>query len=364
MNWKPVVSAVLCLLFTRSAVAGDFPSKNGVMIGMSRGEVIAIMGQPQGVMRRGSCETLGFAKGVVVLTDGQVTSVEILTDAQYEEKKRKLAEIERLRQEEEARAAAAVKNSGGGRRQPSPRTHPTPPPTPPVPSMPPPAPQSWTEQQNDAAIHAVFPNAKIEGSGWLSANDVHLLVDQAREVPDVLLPKIDRITFTTNREARLPDGSRAGGRAHEYGFEMCYDGMKRGTFFHEVIGHIYFRHLQRNGAPGILEEFEAIRGPGPIVYQIDILTSSERDSFFRWPDGLLGPTNGCFTVYGTTNPGEDIAESIRVLLVFRDYMRNYLNPSGARYDKRFVEKLEFLNKWGFLKPVTYLNIKEKAGISQ
>jgi hypothetical protein len=222
--------------------------------------------------------------------------------------------------------------------------------------------QAQSAPEKEAAIKQLYPRAEVNGEETLSGEQFNKFMEQSKQLPDKLLPSITKISFTNNYP-RAGDSKITGTKEGvKYEFLLVNGEIPHGILFHEVGGHLYTEYSKLNGSRRVLADFMKIRGAVKPVSDADVLNSSSAASFYRWPDGLLGPTNGCFTVYGTTSPIEDLAESMRVLNTHKDNLRDFLNPSGKMYDKRFVDKLEFLKEKGFIKSETYQEIKTKAGI--
>lgn len=97
------------LFFLMSAIflLGAFYSLAELELGMSRANVVDVLGEPQGLIASGGYERLTYARGFVELRDGEVTAYELMSESELEEHlvQSALRREEQLRRAEEQRRA-------------------------------------------------------------------------------------------------------------------------------------------------------------------------------------------------------------------------------------------------------------------
>ena len=97
------------------------------------------------------------------------------------------------------------------------------------------------------------------------------------------------------------------------------------------------------------------------VYGVDPISKEKIPgiTFFSWADGSQTPLNGVIRPYGATNWNEDISTFVEKVYTGPDFYIPLIDPKNSAYDKRYLLKLELLDKHGYL-PEGWLNgVKSK-----
>jgi len=217
-----------------------------------------------------------------------------------------------------------------------------------------------TTVEKEAAIKQIYPNASVVGAENLDREQFRAFVENSQRMP-ASYPAIinDKLEFSTN--SVTSKGKKGAGAAcrikgrganTKYGISFEVKWIPSGTLFHEG-SHIISAYLQRNGSPDIEKDFDKLRGTNVTAK----VASANRADVPVWPDGYVGPIEGCFTDYGATNTKEDMAETVRVVYMYPDRVKSFLNPANRFYDKRLTDKVDFLKEKGFITAEAYQKVK-------